>query len=35
MMYEAKVAVCSEIRTNHSTQSKQHAEFFTVKPGGT
>jgi hypothetical protein len=35
MMYKAKVAVCSEIRTKHSTQTVQHVEFFNVKPGGT
>jgi len=34
MTYTAKVAVCSEIRTKHSTQSEHHAEFFNVKPGG-
>ena len=35
MMYEAKVAVCSEIRTKHSTQSQHRVEFFNVNPGGT
>jgi len=35
IMYTAKAAVCSEIRTKHSTQSKHHVEFFDVKPGGT
>jgi hypothetical protein len=35
MPYRAKVAACSEIRTKHSTQNKQHVEFFIVKPGGT
>jgi len=35
MMYKAKAAVCSEIRTKHSTQSEHHVEFFNVKPGGT
>jgi hypothetical protein len=35
MMYKAKVAVCSEIRTKHSTQSERHVEFLNVKPGGT
>jgi len=34
-MYKAKVAVCSEIRTKHSTQSEQHVEFFKIKLGGT
>jgi len=28
MTYTAKAAVCSEIKTKHSTQSKQHVEFF-------
>ena len=35
MMYKAKVAVCSDIRTKHSTQSEGHVEFLNVKPGGT
>ena len=35
MMYKAKVAVCSDIRTKHSKQSKHHVEFFNVKLGGT
>ena len=35
MMYKAKVAVFSEIRTKHSTQSERHVEFFNVKRGGT
>jgi hypothetical protein len=35
MMYKTKVAVSSEIRTKHSTQSEHHVEFFNVKPGGT
>ena len=35
MMYKAKVAVCSDIRTKHSTQSEHHVEFFNFKPGGT
>jgi hypothetical protein len=26
MMHKAKVAVCSEIRTKHSTQSEHHVE---------
>ena len=33
--YKAKVAVCSDIRTKHSTQSERHVEFLNVKPGGT
>ena len=28
MMYKAKVAVCSDIRTKHSTQSGRHVEFL-------
>ena len=32
MLYQ-KVAVCSEIRTKHSTQSEHHVEFSNVKPG--
>jgi hypothetical protein len=35
MMYKAKVAVGSEIRTKHSTQSKHNVEILNVKPGGT
>jgi len=30
MMYKAKVAVCSEIRTKHSKQREQHVEFLNV-----
>jgi hypothetical protein len=35
MLYTAKVAVCSEIRTKHSMQSEHRVEFMNVKPGGT
>jgi hypothetical protein len=35
MTYKAKVAVCFEIHTKHSTQSEHHVEFLNVKPGGT
>jgi len=35
MMYKTKVAVCSEIRIKHSTQSEHYVEFFNIKPGGT
>ena len=35
MMYTAKVAVCSEVRTKPSPQSEHHVEFLNVKPGGT
>ena len=35
MIHTAKFAVCSEIRTKHSTQCKQHEEFFNVNHGGT
>ena len=34
MMYKAKVAVCSEIPTKHSTQSERHVEFLNATPGG-
>ena len=34
MMYKAKVAVCSDIRTKHSKLSGRHLEFLNVKPGG-
>jgi hypothetical protein len=34
-MYKAKVAVCSEIRTNHPMHSERYVEFLNVKPGGT
>ena len=29
-MYKAEVAVCSEIRTKHSSQSEGHVEFLNV-----
>ena len=32
MMYKAKVAVCSDIRTKHSTQSERQVGFVNVKP---
>ena len=35
MMYKAKVAACSDIRTKRSTQSEHYVEFLNVKPGGT
>ena len=35
MMYKAKVAVFSDIRTKLTTQSERHVEFLNVKPGGT
>jgi hypothetical protein len=35
MMYKAKVAVCSEILTKHSTQSEHRIECLNVKPDGT
>ena len=34
MMYTAKAAVSSEIRTKRSTQSEHHVQFLSVKPGG-
>jgi len=33
-MYNANVAVCSEIRTKHK-QREHHVEFLNVKPDGT
>ena len=35
MMYKAKVAVYSDIRTKHSTQNERHVEFLNIKPCGT
>ena len=35
MLYKAKVAVRSEIRTKHSKRSERHVEFLNVKAGGT
>jgi hypothetical protein len=35
MTYTAKLAVCSEIRTKHQTQSEHRVEFLNVKLGGT
>ena len=35
MLYEAKVAVRSDIHTKPSTQSERQVEFLNVKPGGT
>jgi hypothetical protein len=35
MMYKAKVAVCSEIRTKDSKQSEHHVEFLNINPRGT
>ena len=32
MLYKAKVAVCSDIRTKHTTQSEHHVEFFNINP---
>ena len=34
MMYKAKFAVCSDIRTKHLTQSERYCEFLNVKRGG-
>ena len=34
MLYNAKIAVCSDIRTKRSTQSEGHVEFLNVQPGG-
>jgi len=35
MTYAAKAAVCSQIRTKHSTQSEHHVDLLNVKTGGT
>jgi len=35
MTYKATAAVCSEIRTKHSTQSQHYVEYLNVKPGCT
>jgi hypothetical protein len=35
MTYKANVAVFSEIRTKHTTQSEKHVEILNIKPGGT
>ena len=35
MMYKAKVAVFSDIRKKHLTQSEHHVEFLNVQPCGT
>ena len=35
MMYKAKVAVCSDIRTKQSTQRECHVEIWNVKPFST
>ena len=35
MIYKAKVAVCSDIRTKYSKQNERHVEFLNVKPGDT
>jgi hypothetical protein len=34
MLYKAKFAICSEIRTKNSTQGEHHVEFFNISPGG-
>ena len=35
MTNKTKVAVCSEIRTKHSTQTEHHVEFLNIIPAGT
>ena len=35
MVSKAEVAVCSDIRTKHSTQIEGHVEFLNVKHCGT
>jgi hypothetical protein len=34
MLYKAKVTVCSDIRTKHTTQSQHCVELLNVKAGG-
>ena len=34
MMYTAKAAVCSEMRTKHAKQIEHHVEFLNIKPDG-
>jgi hypothetical protein len=34
MLYKAKAAVRSQIRTKHSKQSEHYVEFLNIKPGG-
>jgi len=34
MLYKAKLTVCSDIRTKHTTQSKHYVELLNVKAGG-
>ena len=34
-MFEVKVSVCANIRSQHKTRSEHHVEFFIIKPGGT
>jgi hypothetical protein len=35
MTYTENAAVCSEIRTKHSTQNEHRVKILIVKPGGT
>ena len=35
VVYKAKVTICSDILTKHSTQSERRVEFSNVKPCGT
>jgi len=35
ILYKAKVAVSSEIRTQHIKKCEHHVEFLNVEPGGT
>jgi len=34
-LYEVKVALCSAVLTQHTTQCEYHVEFLNVKIGGT
>jgi len=31
MLYKAKVAVCSDMRTKHTEQNEHHVEFLNIK----
>ena len=35
MLSKEKFALCSDIRTKHSTQSEHNIEFLNIKPGRT
>jgi hypothetical protein len=35
MLYKAKVAVCYDVCTKHSTQGEHHVEILNFEPDGT